>query len=75
MAMGRMPMGEGRHFAVFEVLCLRTGVVAVHGIAVAAAAAAAAAVVGVGVAVPIPVETVGAKEMQRANGGFRCWKI
>lgn len=39
------------------------------------AAAAAAVVVGVGVAVPIPVETAGAKEMQRANGGFRCWKI
>jgi hypothetical protein len=70
MAMGRMQMVEGRHFAVFGVLCLRTGVVAVHGIA-----AAAAVVVGVGVAVPIPVETAGAKEMQRANGGFRCWKI
>jgi hypothetical protein len=68
MAMGRMQMVEGRHFAVFGVLCLRTGVVAVRGIA-------AAAVVGVGVAVPIPVETAGAKEMQRANGGFRCWKI
>jgi hypothetical protein len=68
MAMGRMPMVEARHLSVFEVLCLRTGVVAVHGIA-------AAAVVGVGVAVPVPVEIVGAKEMQRANGGFRCWKI
>jgi hypothetical protein len=66
MAMGRMPMVEARHLSVFEVLCLRTGVVAVHGIAAA---------VGVGVTVPIPVEIVGAREMQRANGGFRCWMI
>jgi len=67
--MGRMPMVEARHLWVFEVRCLRTGVVAVHGIAAAVAA------VGVGVTVPIPVEIVGAREMQRANGGFRCWKI
>ena len=69
MAMGRMPTVEARHLSVFEALCLRTGVVAVHGIASAVAA------VGVGVTVPIPVEIVGAREMQRANGGFRCWKI
>jgi hypothetical protein len=70
MAMGRMPTVEARHLSVFEALCLRTGVVAVHGIAAAAVAA-----VGVGVTVPIPVEIVGAREMQRASGGFRCWKI
>jgi hypothetical protein len=70
MAMGRMPTVEARHLSVFEALCLRTGVVAVHGIA-----AAAVADVGVGVTVPIPVEIVGAREMQRANGGFRCWMI
>jgi hypothetical protein len=70
MAMGRMPTVEARHLSVFEALCLRTGVVAVHGIAAAAVAA-----VGVGVTVPIPVEIVGAREMQRANGGFRCWMI
>jgi hypothetical protein len=68
MAMGRMPTVEARHLSVFEALCLRTGVVAVHGIAAVAA-------VGVGVTVPIPVEIVGAREMQRANGGFRCWMI
>jgi hypothetical protein len=72
MAMGRMPTVEARHLSVFEALCLRTGVVAVHGIAAAAAVVAA---VGVGVTVPIPVEIVGAREMQRANGGFRCWMI
>ena len=35
--MGRMPMVEARHLWVFEVRCLRTGVVAVHGIAAAVA--------------------------------------
>jgi hypothetical protein len=69
MAMGRMPMVEGRHLLVFEVLYLRTVVVAVHGIVAAAAAAV------VGVAGPVPVGIDGAKEMRRSSGGFRCLQI
>jgi hypothetical protein len=68
MAMGRMPMVEGRHLLVFEVLYLRTVVVAVHGIVAAAAAV-------VGVAGPVPVGIDGAKEMRRSSGGFRCLQI
>jgi len=66
MAMDRMPTAEERHLSVFEVLCLRTVVVAVRGTAAAVAA---------GVAGPVPAVTVGAREMQQANGGYRCSKI
>jgi hypothetical protein len=63
LAMGRMPMAERRHFAVFGVLRLHNVVAVVVAADVADVADAAG---------PFPVEIFGGEVMRRANGGSRC---